>query len=146
MTEYVIIRQNNRFEIEFKAQDPHDPESGEISQVTHIHELTPYTMLLSSLGACTTIVLHTYAQNHQVGLQEVEIRLRYKRVFQEDCENCEEINRYEEKIDQELILMGDLSESERQKLYQISKHCSVHKLLEDGIEMTTKLIDNGGES
>jgi uncharacterized OsmC-like protein len=145
MAEHVIVWQNSKFEIEFRAQDPRDPESDEIQPVVHIHELTPYTMLLASLGACTTIVLHTYAQHHDVDLEEVESRLRYKRVFQHDCENCEEIDRYEEQIDQELTLSGDLTDEERQKLFRISKQCSVHKMLEAGIEISSQLIDDGGQ-
>jgi uncharacterized OsmC-like protein len=145
MAEHVIVRQNNKFQIEFRAQDPRDQESGEIQPVVHIHELTPYTMLLASLGACTTIVLHTYAQHHDVDLQEVESHLRYKRVFQHDCEHCEEIERFEEQIDQELTFSGDLTNEEREKLFRISKQCSVHKLLETGIEIRSQLIQDGGE-
>jgi uncharacterized OsmC-like protein len=146
MAEHVIVRQNSKFEIEFRALDPRDPESDEIQPVVHIHELTPYSLLLASLGACTTIVLNTYAQHHDVDLQEVESRLRYRRVFQHDCENCEEIKRYEEQIDQELTLSGDLSDEDRQKLFRISKQCSVHKMLEAGIEIRSQLIDDGGEA
>jgi putative redox protein len=145
MAEHVIVWQNRKFEIEFRAQDPHAPESDESQPVVHIHELTPYTLLLASLGACTTIVLHTYAQNHDVALQEVESRLRYERVFRHDCENCEAIERYEEQIDQELALRGDLTDEERKKLFHISKQCSVHKMLQAGIEIHSQLIDDGGE-
>jgi putative redox protein len=140
MAEHLIIRQNSKFETEFQASDPHDPESDEIRQVVHIHELTPYTMLLASLGACTAIVINTYAQNHDVDLQEVELDLQYERVFQDDCENCEQIDRYEEQIEEELTLKGNLTEEERKKLFQISKQCSVHKLMEDGIEINSQMI------
>jgi uncharacterized OsmC-like protein len=145
VAEHVIVWQNSNFEIEFRAADPRDPESEDVEPVYHIHELSPYTMLLASLGACTTIVLHTYAQNHGVGLEEVESHLHYKRVFQNDCENCEEIDRYAEVIDQELTLSGDLTEKERQKLFQIAKQCSVHKMLEAGIEIRSHLIDDGDD-
>jgi putative redox protein len=145
MSEHVIIRQKSNFETEFRAQDPHDPESDEIKHVIHIHQLTPYTMLLASLGACTAIVMNTYAQNHDVALNEVELHLRYQRVFQDDCENCEEIQRYEEQIDQEVTLYGDLTDEERQKLFHIAQQCSVHKMLEAGIEINTQMSKNGGE-
>jgi uncharacterized OsmC-like protein len=145
MAEHMMVRQNSDFEIEFRATDPRDAESKEIQQVFHIFELTPYTMLLASLGACTTIVLHTYAQHHHVELQEVESHLYYKRVFQHDCEDCEEIERYEEQIDQELTLRGNLTDEERHKLFHIAKQCSVHKMLETGIEVHSQLADEGGE-
>jgi putative redox protein len=145
VAEHVIVWQNSKFEIEFRAADPRDPESEQVEPVYHITELTPYTMLLASLGACTTIVLHTYAENHDVDLEEVESHLRYKRVFQHDCENCEEIDHYEEVIDQALTLSGDLTDEERQKLFHIAKQCSVHKMLEAGIEIRSRLIDGGDE-
>lgn len=139
MAEHVIVRQNSEFEIEFHALDPREGESGDVRPVVHIHELTPYTLLLASLGGCTTIVLHTYAQHHGIDLREVETHLRYKRVFQHDCENCEDIERYEEQIDQALTLTGTLTDQERQKLFHIAKQCSVHKILEAGIEIRSRL-------
>jgi thioredoxin reductase len=49
-----------------------------------------------------------------VDLHEAESRLRYERVFQDDCDNCEEIERCEEQIDQELIFKGDLTGKKRE--------------------------------
>jgi len=140
MSEYLVVQQNNRFETEFRANDPRDPESSEIRPVVRIHELTPYSQLLGSLGACTAIVLNTYAQHHQLSLEKVELHLSYERVFQEDCENCEAIDHYEEQIDQKLTLTGNLTDSERQKLFQISQQCSIHKMLESGIAIKSQLI------
>lgn len=144
MSEYLVVQQNSSFETEFRAKDPRNPDSDEIRPVIHIHELTPYTQLLGSLGACTAIVLNTYAQHHQLSLEKVELHLRYDRVFQDDCENCEEIDHYEEQIDQKLTLTGDLTDSERQKLFHISKQCSIHKMLEAGIAIKSQLIDGRG--
>jgi uncharacterized OsmC-like protein len=144
MAEQVTVRQNSNFETEFWASDPREPESGEIEPVVHIHELSPYTMLLASLGACTAIVLNTYSQHHDVDLEQVETHLSYERVFQDDCENCEDIDRYEEQIEETLTLIGNLTDKERKKLFQISKQCSVHKLLEDGITIRSKLVNDGG--
>jgi uncharacterized OsmC-like protein len=145
MAKHVIVRQNREFEIEFRVLDPRDSESDEAEPVTHIHELTPYTLLLASLGACTTIVLNTYAQNHDVDLQAVQVRLRYKRVFQHDCENCEDIEHYEDQIHEELTVIGDLTDQEQNKLFHISKQCSVHRILEAGIEIQSQLVDTGGK-
>ena len=139
MAEHVIVRQNSDWEIEFEALDPSEDESAEVRPVVKIHELTPYTMMLASLGACTAIVLHTYAQNHDINLQEVELDLRYRRVLQPDGENCEEIERYDEQIDQKVSLTGDLKNNERQKLFRVSQQCSVPQILESGIEIRSEL-------
>jgi len=138
MAEKVLVRQNNQFEISFQASDPHDEEEA-LDPVSYIHQLTPYGMMLASLGSCTTIVLHTYSQNHGLNLEEVEIVLKYERVFKEDCENCEHIDRYEEHIEEEIQFFGDLSPDERKKLMRIAHQCSIHKMFESGIEIKSQM-------
>lgn len=140
MAEKVVIRMNSEFRTEIWAPDPHEPESDEIHQVVHINGLTPYGMLMSSLGACTAVLLHTYAQHHKINLKEVELVIQYQRVFAEDCENCEEIDEYNELIEQEIVFTGELSAVQREKLFSISRHCPVHKMLKQGIEVKSKLI------
>lgn len=139
MAEKVIIRQKSSFETEFLGPDPHHPEDDQVYPVTAIHHLTPYGMLLASLGSCTAIVLHTYAQSHGLALHEVEMRLTYDRVFKDDCINCAEIDRYEEKVWEEIILTGELDHAERDRLYRVSKQCPIHKMMEDGMVIESKL-------
>jgi len=139
MSEKVIVRQNNRFETEFLAIDPHHPDADQFQPVAHLHALTPYGMLLTSLGACTAIVLHTYAQHHDVDLQEVELRLAYDRVFKEDCETCTEIDQYEEQIQEEIELVGEISPADRQKLLRIAHQCPIYKMFANGIKIESRL-------
>ncbi len=91
MAEYLVVEQNSNFETEFRANDPHNPESDEIRPVLRVHELPPDTQLRGSLGACTAIVLNTCAQQHKLDLQKVELQLSYDRIFQDNGENCGEI-------------------------------------------------------
>lgn len=133
--EKVVVRQSSDFRTEFLALDPQRPESAELRPVKELHGLTPYGMLLASLGSCTAIVLHTYAQHHGLDLQEVELALEYKRVFKDDCEHCEEITDYKEHIGMELAFKGKLSDKEREKLFLISRHCPIHKMLASGIKV-----------
>jgi uncharacterized OsmC-like protein len=137
MTERVIVRQNNRFETEFLSIDPHRPESEEFKSIEYIHQLTPHGLLLASLGGCTAILLHTYAQNHGLNLREVELRLTYNEAFKE---NSEELDRYLEQIEEEIILPSELDESERNKLFLIAKQCSIHGMIEDGIHVDSRLM------
>lgn len=140
MTERLILRQNNKFETEFLSTDPHRPDSPEFQPRAYVHELTPYGMFLAGLAGCTSVILHTYAQNHGLDLREVELRLTYERVFDEDCETCEEIDQYTEQIEEEILLVGELDESERDKLFLVSKQCPIHRIVEDGIEVHSKLV------
>jgi putative redox protein len=133
--EEVIIRQDNSFRLEARARSQEG--EGEMQQVGSLGDLSPYGMLLSSLGSCTTVVLHTYAQHHDIDLSSAEVRLRYERNFKEDCDNCEEIDEYEDRIRVDVGFEGNLSKEEREKLEKISELCSIHKILEDGIEIVT---------
>jgi uncharacterized OsmC-like protein len=141
MAETVIVRQNRAFETEILAADPHDPHAEHFHPVEHVQQLTPYGMLLAGLAACTAIVLHTYAQYHDVALDEVELRAQYDRVFAEDCKHCEGIEEYEEQIEEEIVLIGDLTAQERSKLLVISRQCPIHKMLSQGIEVRSHLVE-----
>lgn len=141
MAERVTIRQKSNFETEFWAAAPDGEEGGHLHPVGGLHELTPYGMLLASLGGCTAIVLNTYASNHGLPLEQVELRLSYERRFDDDCENCERIQDYREVISEEIVLHGALDEKQRQKLYQVSKQCPIHKMLVSGAPVESRLLE-----
>jgi putative redox protein len=100
-------------------------------------------MLLASLGTCTAVVLHTYAQYHSVPLQEVVIDLVYDRMFGEDCEQCEGIDEYDERIKGTVALRGELTEDQRHRLHAVSRHCPIHKMLQTGIGVDVAFVDGG---
>ena len=135
MAEKVVVRQRNNFETEFRALNPETPESGELYPVKHIQDLTPYGMLLASLGSCTAVVVNTYAQHHGVELDEVELAVEYERVFKDDCEHCEDIPGYKESINMSISFRGKLTPQQREKLFRISLQCPIHKMLKGCIEV-----------
>jgi putative redox protein len=144
MAESVIVRQNSQFETKILALDPHVPDAHDFQPVENVNQMTPYGMLLAGLASCTAIVLHTYAQHHDVDLREVELHLQYERVFAEDCKDCEGIQEYKEQIEEEIVLTGDLTPEERKRLYLISRHCPIHKMLSQGIEIQSRLLEEDG--
>jgi putative redox protein len=144
MAERVIIKQNIEFATQILAADPHEPDSDEFHPVSGVHQLTPYGMLLAGLGTCTTIVVNTYAQNHGVPLDDVEIRLEYDRYFGDDCEECESIDEYREQIREEIVFNGDLTPEQRKRLFAVSQHCPIHKMLVHGIEVKSRLESSAG--
>jgi putative redox protein len=139
MGESIIVRQNSQFETEILAQDPHNPDDQTYHLASHVHQLTPYGMLLAGLGACTAIVMHTYAQYHDVALEKAEFHLDYDRVFADDCEDCTDIDEYKEQISMDIAVLGDLTPEERHRLLVIAKHCPIHKMLAHGIEVQIRL-------
>jgi uncharacterized OsmC-like protein len=136
MAEKVVVRQRNNFETDFRAHDPETPESGELYPVKHMQDLTPYGMLLASLGSCTAVVVNTYAQYHGIELEEVELTVEYKRVFKDDCEHCEDISGYKESINIGVSFKGKLTPQQQEKLFKISMQCPIHKMLKSGIEVS----------
>ena len=142
MAERIVFRQTNTYETEVSALlEGHLAKDAQLHAVMEIVELNPYGMLLGGLGGCTSAVLHTYAEHHHLDLWEVTIVLTYDRVFKEDCENCENIDRYDESIEEHISLSGNLSQEQRDKLFQISHHCPIQKMLINGVEVKSRLVE-----
>jgi putative redox protein len=138
MSERVVVYQNREFQTEFLASDPNDEQTDEVEAVMHLHDLTPYGMLLASLAACTAIVVNTYANHHNIPLQGLSVDAAYDRVFAEDCEDCDENSVYEEIIRERIELEGDLNPSQRDRLHKVARACSIRRMLEHGIHVETQ--------
>jgi uncharacterized OsmC-like protein len=133
MSERVVVYQDKSFRTEYQAADPNDEDSQSVAPVMHLHNLTPYGMILASIGACTAIVVNSYARHHDIPLKGIRVDASYDRVFVDDCEDCDENNTYEEIIREKIDFEGDLDEKQIHRLHQVAKACSVRRLLENGI-------------
>ncbi len=141
MAEKLKVQQDQQFKIKIWGPPPREPDSDDLQKVTGFGDLTPYGMLLLSLAECTGVVVLTYAQHHDVDLKQVEFLVVYDRDFEDDCENCEEIDDYDEKIELSISLKGDFDSDQREKLFEIAKQCSIHKMLTNGITTDFVLRD-----
>jgi len=137
MSERVVVYQDQSFRTAFKAADPHEEQSDQLENVVHLHELTPYGMLLARVGSCTAIVVNSYAQHHDIPLRGVTVDAQYDRVFSEDCDDCDPENEYKEIIREKVDFEGDLDDKQLKRLHQVAKACSVRRLLESGIRVET---------
>ena len=88
---------------------------------------TPVSLLLSGLGACTSITLKMYAQRKGWPLDDVHVTL--------SLETGDEGT----KINRTIVLNGDLSDAQRERLLQIANACPVHKILTGPISIQTGL-------
>jgi putative redox protein len=88
---------------------------------------TPVTMLLSSLGACTSITLKMYAQRKDWPLDGVRVELS----METGAEGTS--------IDRKIVLEGDLSDEQRERLLQIANACPVHKILTHSVTIRSNL-------
>lgn len=142
MAEKIIIRQNKYYEIEFWAVDPNLPGSDDYQRVGGLHEVTPNGMMLFSLAGCTAQVVLSYAAHHGISLEEVEINAIYERNYKQDCDDCENINRYEEKITQRIGFFGNLDQDEKMKLFKIAHQCPIEKMFKQGVRIDVDKVDS----
>jgi len=106
----------------------------------------PYELLLAALGACTSMTLRMYADRKQWPLQGVQVRLGHSRIHAEDCATCDAKEGMLDQIDVEISLIGDLSDSQRQRLMEIANHCPVHRTLLGEIQIRMSLSAPGAST
>ncbi|TRX53675.1 alpha/beta fold hydrolase [Fulvivirga sp. M361] len=103
---------------------------------------TPYDLLLSALGSCTSITLRMYADKKGIPLDEISVHLEHDKVHAEDCKNCESSTSKIDRIQREIELKGDLTEEQRQRLIEIADKCPVHRTLHNEVQIITKALDH----
>jgi len=89
----------------------------------------PYDMLLASLASCTAMTLIMYARRKDWPLEGVEITLNHSRIHADDCDHCDEEGTQVDELERHIVLQGDLSADQRERLEYIATRCPVHKTL-----------------
>ncbi len=101
--------------------------------------VTPYELLLASLGSCTAITLRMYADRKQWQLDEVLVHLEHFKQHAEDCNACENNPKKIDKFVRTIELKGTLTKEQQNRLIEIANRCPVHRTLENTIEVDTLL-------
>lgn len=99
----------------------------------------PYDLLLSALGACTSMTLTLYARRKGWPLEGVRVRLRHEKIHAKDCAECETKVGKIDRIERSIELEGSLDAEQRIKLLEIANKCPVHRTLESEIRIETRL-------
>jgi putative redox protein len=87
----------------------------------------PYGLLLSALGACTSITLRMYADRKGWDLGEVRVSLRHFKEGDSD------------RIERDIRFSAPLSEEQRNRLMEIVEKTPVTKTIASGTAIETKI-------
>lgn len=104
---------------------------------------SPYDLVAMGLGACTSMTLRMYADFKKLDIGRIAVDVSHSKVHAEDCQDClseqvakgGKIDRFERKI----TVSGLDDEALRDKLLTIADRCPVHKTLENGASVVTKM-------
>jgi putative redox protein len=89
---------------------------------------SPYGLLISALGACTSMTISLYARRKAWPLESVTVKLRHSK------------DKSVDHIERDVELHGDLTEEQRTRLLEIANKCPVHKTLTSEIHIQTRLV------
>jgi len=106
---------------------------------------TPYGLLVSALGSCTSITLRMYADRKGWDVDEINVYLNHKKVHANDCEDCPDSTHKIDHIERLIELKGNLDATQRKRLLEIADLCPVHRTLHGKIHITTAYLDQSLE-
>jgi putative redox protein len=107
---------------------------------------SPYELLLSALGACTSMTILLYARRKKWPVDHVRVELDHSRVHVRDCDDCETKDVRLDYFRKRVIVRGPLSEEQRLKLEEISRRCPVHRTLTGDVRIDDDLKIERGNS
>jgi uncharacterized OsmC-like protein/alpha/beta superfamily hydrolase len=104
---------------------------------------TPYDYLAVALGACTSMTLRIYAEQKKLDVGRLSVRVRYGKVAAEHCEDCGKAAEGRtgkiDRLEREISVDGDVDAALAAKLVEIAGKCPVHRTLESGAAIVTRL-------
>ena len=100
---------------------------------------TPYQLLSSALGTCTTMTLRMYAERKQWPLERASVTVRQAKIHASDCAECDTRDGKIDSFEREIELVGPLDREQRARLLEIADKCPVHRTLHREVRVTTTL-------
>ncbi|UWR98588.1 bifunctional alpha/beta hydrolase/OsmC family protein [Phaeobacter inhibens] len=106
--------------------------------------MTPYGFISAGLGACTSMTIRMYARRKGWPLEGVSVDVCHDKVHAQDAlpSGPAQIDQFTRVI----YLSGNLTHDQRAKLLEIADRCPVHRTLEHGAKVTTRLDEPESEA
>jgi len=102
---------------------------------------SPYDYLSAGLAACTIMTLKLYAERKGWDLQEVYAYITYSKKHSDDLLiHVDKPTRIDHLL-KRLEFIGNLDDSQKQRLKEIASKCPVHKTLQNEVIIDTVIID-----
>ena len=101
----------------------------------------PYDLLLSALGACTSMTMRMYADRKSLPVDRITVTLTHNKIHAKDCAECETREGLIDQIDRVISIEGALDADQRQRLMEIADKCPVHRTLKSEVRILTKEAD-----
>ncbi|MCX7550931.1 bifunctional alpha/beta hydrolase/OsmC family protein [Xanthomarina sp. F2636L] len=102
---------------------------------------SPYDFLSAGLAACTVMTLKLYAERKKWDLQEVFAYITYSKKHSDDLMLDVEKPMRIDHLQKRLKFIGNLDETQKQRLKEIASKCPVHKSLQGEIIIETELLN-----
>jgi putative redox protein len=88
------------------------------------------------------MTLKMYAVHKKVGLESATVRVRHDRIHARDCEDCETTEGRIDRFEREIVLTGDLTDEQRERMLEIADRCPVHRTLHAEVKVRSALADS----
>lgn len=102
---------------------------------------SPYEYLNAALVACTAMTLKMYAERKKWDLQEVFVYVTHSKKHSDDLGLELEKPSYLDHITKKIKLVGNLNDTQKARLKDISSRCPVHKTLASSVVFNTSIIE-----
>jgi uncharacterized OsmC-like protein/alpha/beta superfamily hydrolase len=104
---------------------------------------SPYDLMSAALGACTAMTLRMYVRLKKLDLGLVTVAVRHNKVHAADCLECTDEERANggkiDRFERIISIDGGAPEALADKIVEIAGKCPVHRTLEHGAKVVTKL-------
>lgn len=96
---------------------------------------SPYDLLAASLAACKSMTMRMYARQKKWDVGRIAVSVKHDKVHAKDCVDVETREGKIDKFAVSIAIEGDLDETQRDRLIEISGKCPVHKTLNSEVKI-----------